>query len=209
MVKREKWSRWESNPRPLECHAVHGRPHRPRPYASIQEFEGSTPAPQMVADGRAPCDRPRTAPESDHLRPLDTTEPHHRLDVAHPLEHLAALVIGVTTATIGSVLVSVARAGVTGVVARFVSQTERDGLGLGHGETLAARKAVPTPPTSGRRKPRPGLGVKFEGRPAREKRAWNTDTSEEPRVALAGAASVTSSPHAGCHPSSVGRATDS
>src|SRR5215813_2141678 len=34
----KKWSRWESNPRPLECHAVQGRTYRPRPCASIQEF---------------------------------------------------------------------------------------------------------------------------------------------------------------------------
>jgi hypothetical protein len=57
-----KWSRGESNSRPLECHAVRGGPQRPRPCASVQEFEGSTPAPRMVADGRASCDRPRTAP---------------------------------------------------------------------------------------------------------------------------------------------------
>src|SRR5262245_9213842 len=57
-----KWSRWESNPRPLECHAVHGGPQRTRPCASVQEFWGSTPASQTVADGRAPSDRPRTAP---------------------------------------------------------------------------------------------------------------------------------------------------
>jgi hypothetical protein len=57
-----KWSRGESNSRPLECHAVQGRTYRPRPCASIQEFAGSTPASQTVTDGRAPVDRPRTAP---------------------------------------------------------------------------------------------------------------------------------------------------
>jgi len=30
----------------------------------MQEIEGSTPAPQTVANGRAPSDRPRTVPAS-------------------------------------------------------------------------------------------------------------------------------------------------
>jgi hypothetical protein len=59
---RHEWSRGESNSRPLECHSVHGGPHRPRPYASVQQFECSTPAPQTGADGGAPLDRPRSAP---------------------------------------------------------------------------------------------------------------------------------------------------
>src|SRR5262245_41270349 len=73
MVKREKWSREGSNSRPLECHAVHGEPQRTRPCASVQEFEGSTPAREIVADSRASCDRPRTAPGRHRKSPNPVT----------------------------------------------------------------------------------------------------------------------------------------
>src|SRR6266478_4821052 len=43
------------------------------PCPSVQEAEGSTPAPRTVADGRAPTDRTRTAPVS-RLRTVMTSE---------------------------------------------------------------------------------------------------------------------------------------
>src|SRR2546426_2521016 len=46
----------------LNAMRTHGRRDRARRCISVQETEGSTPAPQPVEHGCEPCDRPRTVP---------------------------------------------------------------------------------------------------------------------------------------------------
>src|SRR5262249_46635074 len=41
---KNKWSRRESNPRPLECHAFRGRRDHARPAATVREIEHSRPS---------------------------------------------------------------------------------------------------------------------------------------------------------------------
>jgi hypothetical protein len=60
---------------------------RPRPCASVQETEGSIPAPQPVANGRAPLDRPRTAPGTG----VPSTQPRATLSAL--LRLLVAVVV--------------------------------------------------------------------------------------------------------------------
>src|SRR5262245_61209206 len=59
--------------------------YRARPYAIVQEFAGSTPAPQTGADGSAPLDRPRTAPGGGS----GAQPPSHAQSNLQPLSPLA------------------------------------------------------------------------------------------------------------------------
>src|SRR5262249_17213863 len=52
MMGMAKWSRWESNPRPLECHAFRGRRDHARPAATVREIEHSRPSRRPVPSER-------------------------------------------------------------------------------------------------------------------------------------------------------------